>query len=166
MTIFTVFFSTRAWPQNLRFCWWRFSHGWAGKSILVPVPAGRHFSSFFFGLILDPPPPGYILHFYSEKGKFVGTTHFFPLHGLCRKGGGVVLVYVFLFTVGGGISDLVGPIRANRFADSRASPDSRESFQGSWTTPLLCESRFGGLIVKIANRRFEAIRANRWTLWN
>ena len=29
-----------------------------------------------------------------------------------------------------------GPIRANRFADSRASPDSRESFQGSRTEPF------------------------------
>ena len=26
--------------------------------------------------------------------------------------------------------------------------------------PLFCESLFGGLIFKIANRRFEAIRAN------
>ena len=49
--------------------------------------------------------------------------------------------------------------RANRFADPRKSPDSRESFQGSRTEPLLCEPRFGGL--KIANRRFEAIRASR-----
>ena len=39
---------------------------------------------------------------------------------------------------------LDGPIRANRFADSRESPDSRESFQGSRTEPLFCESRFGG----------------------
>ena len=54
---------------------------------------------------------------------------------------------------------LDGPIRANRFADSRESPDSRESFQGPRTEPLFCESRFGGL--KVANRRFEAIRANR-----
>ena len=30
------------------------------------------------------------------------------------------------------------------FADSRESPDSRESFQGSRTEPLFCESRFGG----------------------
>ena len=55
--------------------------------------------------------------------------------------------------------NLDGPIRVNRFADSRESPDSRESFQGSRTEPLLCESRFGGL--KMANRRLEAIRANR-----
>ena len=56
---------------------------------------------------------------------------------------------------------LDGPIRANRFADSRQSPDSRESFQGSrfGTEPLLCESRFGGLKLA-ANRRFEAIRTN------
>ena len=55
---------------------------------------------------------------------------------------------------------LGGPIRANRFADSRESPDSRESSRGSRTEPLSCESRFGGL--KIANRSFEAVRANRW----
>ena len=54
---------------------------------------------------------------------------------------------------------LDGPIRANRFADSHESPGSRESFQGSRTEPLFSESRFGG--PKIANRRFEAIRANR-----
>ena len=55
---------------------------------------------------------------------------------------------------------LDGLIRANRFADSRESSDSRESFQGSCTEPLfLCDSRFGGL--KIANRRFEVICANR-----
>ena len=38
---------------------------------------------------------------------------------------------------------LDGPIRANRFADSRESPDSGESFQGSRTEPLFYESRFG-----------------------
>ena len=38
------------------------------------------------------------------------------------------------------------------------SLDSRESFQGSRTEPLFCESHVRGL--KIANRRFEAIRAN------
>ena len=47
-------------------------------------------------------------------------------------------------------------IRANRFADSRESPDSRESVQSSRTEPLFCESHFWGL--KIANRGFEAIR--------
>ena len=52
---------------------------------------------------------------------------------------------------------LDGPIRANRFADSRGSPDSRESFRVS--EPLFWESRFGRL--NIAKRRFEAIRANR-----
>ena len=57
------------------------------------------------------------------------------------------------------IRNLDGPIRANRFADSRELPDSRESFQGSQTEPLFCESRFGGL--KTANHRFKAIRANR-----
>ena len=54
---------------------------------------------------------------------------------------------------------LDGPIRANRFADSRESLASRESFRGSRTEPLFCESRFGG--PQIANLRFEAIRANR-----
>ena len=58
--------------------------------------------------------------------------------------------------------DLDGPIRANRFADSRESPDSRESFQDSRTEPFFCESRFGGGGggPKTTNRRFEAIRAN------
>ena len=42
--------------------------------------------------------------------------------------------------------DLDGLIRANRFADSC------ESLQGSWTEPLF---------LRIAHRRFEAIRANR-----
>ena len=56
---------------------------------------------------------------------------------------------------------LDGPIRVNRFADSRESPHSRESFQGSQAEPLFyCESCFGGGGLKIANRRFEAIRAN------
>ena len=54
---------------------------------------------------------------------------------------------------------LDGPIRANRFPDSREPPDSRDLFQGSRIELLFCESRFGGL--KIVNRRFEAIRVNR-----
>ena len=57
------------------------------------------------------------------------------------------------------LQSLDGPIPANQFADSRESPASRESFQGSRSESLFCESRFGGL--KSANRRFEAIRANR-----
>ena len=52
-----------------------------------------------------------------------------------------------------------GEIRANLRIDSGESPDSRGSSRGSRTESLFCESRFGGL--KIANRRFEAIRANR-----
>ena len=56
-------------------------------------------------------------------------------------------------------STLDGPVRSNLFADSRESPNSRESFQGSRTEPLFRESRFGG--PKIANRRFEAIHENR-----
>ena len=44
-----------------------------------------------------------------------------------------------------------------RFSFSQESLDSHESFQGSRSEPLFCESRFGGL----TNRRFEAIRANR-----
>ena len=38
---------------------------------------------------------------------------------------------------GSGLTGLDGPIHANRFADSRESPDSRESRQGSRTDPLL-----------------------------
>ena len=54
------------------------------------------------------------------------------------------------------------PIRANRFADLRESSDSRESFQGSRTEPLLLRIALcGGGGVKIANHRFKAIRANR-----
>ena len=56
--------------------------------------------------------------------------------------------------------NLDGPIRANRFADSRESHDSRESFQGSRTERLFFANRALGQL-KIANRRFEAIRANR-----
>ena len=52
-----------------------------------------------------------------------------------------------------GLINFKGPIRANRFADSPESPE------GSRTEPLFCESRFGALT--LANRRFEAIRANR-----
>ena len=59
-----------------------------------------------------------------------------------------------------GIRCVDGPIRANRFADSRESPDSRESLQGSRTEPLFFANRASGGW-KIANRRFEAIRANR-----
>ena len=50
------------------------------------------------------------------------------------------------------------PIHANRFADSRESPDSRESFLGSRAEPLFGESRSGGL--KIALRRFARITSN------
>ena len=57
------------------------------------------------------------------------------------------------------LPDLDGPIRANRFADLRESPDSRESFQGSRAEPLFANRASGGL--KIVNRGFEAIRANR-----
>ena len=48
---------------------------------------------------------------------------------------------------------LDGPIRANRFADSHESSDSRKSFQGSRTEPLLLRIPLRGL--KIANRGFE-----------
>ena len=57
------------------------------------------------------------------------------------------------------VVNLVGSIRANRFADLRESGDSPESLEASRIEPLLCESRFGA--PKIANRRFEAIRVNR-----
>ena len=49
-------------------------------------------------------------------------------------------------------------VRTNRLADSRESFDSREWFQRFRIEPFFCESRFRGL--KVANRRFEAIRAN------
>ena len=58
--------------------------------------------------------------------------------------------------------DVDGPILANRFADSRAydMPDSCKSFHGSRTEPLILRIALrGGL--RVANRRFEAIRANR-----
>ena len=52
------------------------------------------------------------------------------------------------------------PARADRFADSHESADSRESSQGYRTEPLFFhESRFGAQ--KHANHRLEAIRANR-----
>ena len=53
-----------------------------------------------------------------------------------------------------------GPIRANRFADSRNRLILAKIVSGfpSWN-PFSCESCFVAL--KIANRRFEAIRANR-----
>ena len=60
---------------------------------------------------------------------------------------------------------LDGPIRANRFADSRESPDSRESFQGSQTEPSFLRIALRGA-KKIANHRFEAIRANRLHVMN
>ena len=40
-----------------------------------------------------------------------------------------------------GVEALDGPIRANRFADSRESSVSHESFQGSQTEPHFCESQ-------------------------
>ena len=45
------------------------------------------------------------------------------------------------------------PLRANR-------PILANLFRVPELNPLFCESRFGGL--KTADRRFEAIRANRW----
>ena len=54
---------------------------------------------------------------------------------------------------------LDGPIRANRFADSRESSHPRESFQGSRIEPPSLRIALRG--PKIANRRFEAICANR-----
>ena len=55
---------------------------------------------------------------------------------------------------------LDGPIRANSFADSREFPDPRESFSGflNWT-PFLRIALRG--TKKTANRKFDAIRANR-----
>ena len=50
----------------------------------------------FFGLILDPPPRYICL--YSEKRQIHLYRPFFsPWHGLFRKRGGLVPVYVFIF---------------------------------------------------------------------
>ena len=57
------------------------------------------------------------------------------------------------------VLDLDGPICANLFADSRESPDSRESVQGSRTEPPFFANRASGGL-QVANRRFEAIRVN------
>ena len=47
----------------------------------------KSFFDFFFGLILDPPPPGTSAST-AKKGKFIGTGHFFPPWlGLFRKRG-------------------------------------------------------------------------------
>ena len=43
------------------------------------------------------------------------------------------------------LSPLDGPIRANRFADSRESPDSRDSREGSRANPLFYELGFAAL---------------------
>ena len=61
------------------------------------------------------------------------------------------------------ISD--GLIHANRFANSRALLDSRKSPGGSQTEPPLFANRASGR-KKIANRRFEAICANRSDVMN
>ena len=60
-----------------------------------------------------------------------------------------------------GWSPLDDPIRANRFADSRESPDSRESFQGSRTEPLFFANRASGA-KNLRITMFEAICANRF----
>ena len=52
-----------------------------------------------------------------------------------------------------------GPISANRFADSRGSPHSGESVLVPELNSIFGESSFGAW--KVANRRFEAIHANR-----
>ena len=49
---------------------------------------------------------------------------------------------------------------SREFADSRESLDSRESFRVPELNPFFANRPSGGL--KIANRSFEAIRANRW----
>ena len=79
---------------------------WKSKFLYL-VPAGRHFSDFFFGLILDPPPPRYIC-FYSEKRQIHLYRPFFP-HGMAflEKRGGLVPVFVFIFP--GGLPGPSGP---------------------------------------------------------
>ena len=49
----------------------------------------------FFCPDSGPPPP----RFYSEKGELLGTGHFSPLHGLCRKKGRDWYWYTFLFSL-------------------------------------------------------------------
>ena len=49
--------------------------------------------------------------------------------------------------------------QASKIVKKLRWPDARESSKGSRPEPLFCESRFGAL--KLANRRFEAIRVNR-----
>ena len=56
-------------------------------------------------------------------------------------------------------SDLDGPIRANQFADSRESLLLANRVRVPELNPFFANCAFRGL--KIANRRFEAIRANR-----
>ena len=57
------------------------------------------------------------------------------------------------------INDLDGPIHVNRFTAPREAGHSRELSQGSRSESLFCESSFGAL--KVANRGFQAVRANR-----
>ena len=64
------------------------------------------------------------------------------------------------FQISNRIPDQISPkISQTHFCRLGSPNDCRESFQGSRTEPFFCELRFGSL--KIANRRFEAIRANR-----
>ena len=48
---------------------------------------------------------------------------------------------------------LDGPIRANRFADSRETSDSRESFHGFQTEPLFANRASGGEKLRIEGLR-------------
>ena len=58
------------------------------KCILVPVPAGRHFSIFFRSEILDP-LPGTVASG-AKKRQIHGYRSFLPpLHGLFRERGGI-----------------------------------------------------------------------------
>ena len=56
---------------------------------------------------------------------------------------------------------LDGLIRANRLANSRKSPDSCDRLRVPKLNLVFVHRASGGGGVKIANRRFEAIRANR-----
>ena len=70
---------------------------WKSKFLYRYRPEGIF--RIFFGLILDPLPPG-TYAFTAKKGKFICTGHFFP-HGMAflEKRGGLVPVYVFIFPV-------------------------------------------------------------------
>ena len=71
------------------------------KYILVPVPAGGPFS-IFFRPDSGPSPPVRMLLQRKDRQIHWYRPFFSPLHGLFRKGEGLVLVYVFFSLRKGG----------------------------------------------------------------